>query len=84
MASLAESRGSPLWRGPQKAAKMWRTVLGADPLEVLALGHSVLDLSNRQVAPLRMESGRPRSFSSEESMFSEKKISDRLARGTWI
>jgi hypothetical protein len=47
MASLAESRGSPLRRGPQKAGKRWRTGLGADPVEVLVPRHGVLDLPNR-------------------------------------
>jgi Reverse transcriptase (RNA-dependent DNA polymerase) len=31
-----------------------------------------------------MKTGRPSSFSSDESVFAEKTISERLARGTWI
>lgn len=84
MAGPAESRASPLWRGPQKAAQRWRTGLGADPVEVLALRHGVLDLPNRPVEPFRQESYKDRTFSSRETDFADETIRKRLARGSWI
>jgi hypothetical protein len=75
MAGPAESRAPPLWRGPQKAVQSWCTGLGADPVEVLALRHDVLNLPNRSVAPFRMERGQSRPFSAEERAFAEETIS---------
>jgi hypothetical protein len=83
MECTTASRAPLLWRGPQKAAQSWRSGLGADPVEVLALSHGILDLPKRWVAPFQLDQVRSRPFSAQEQAFAEETIQKRIARGAW-
>jgi hypothetical protein len=81
--SSAGANTPPLWRGPQKAGQRWRSGLGADPVEVLALRNGVLDLPKRWVAPFQLDQVRSRPFSAHKLAFAEETMQKRIARGTW-